>query len=636
MNIALFHVNLFVLHLLPPPSRSSGPHEPALDLPPSLARDTLRGLLRLVACGRGYFDTDAGVDRIRARLSCTISAIESVAASSAAAHELITENVSAASVSAGVDGIHADSSSSDVLEAAADLTAQVARAASVKMTALEGEAVAIEDALERAASIFAAAHDAASSADATPAALEVAIAGLESLLPALSSAGPLELGTVYLTPTGGSRLGLRLVAPRAFGADVVALAPLPRHTRADSSVRLTLAVVSRPADTDGWGDEEWSATLAHLASHTSVIAQMRMGKLPVFSEPSSTLPVTTSVDLASRSVAVSIKVLPETSLPDNNPGAVAAELMCLIRVCGRPPANCSAGVICVPLRRGGVSTPLVLRIGDSKDMMYPKPAVSSDGRIFVPVLDDLVCVWSADGEPLADIPAHGAGGLHCVAVDDDAGLLYLGGNRVVALDLHNPSAPPKWVSTIAAPAGEDGGIAPIPNLGVVIVVNYGAETAWALRASDGTILHSIDGVMKAIHICADPVSATLFSFTSGRDFPLRYRYMPGRGFETITGELPPVPFSGSNFHPAAWMPATSGLPPCLVVGTWGSSEVLVLGIPDCKLLQRLELVLDEDESTVHVQGLACDPSGCALVVCDNRSRVVTLPWPALRLRGSSA
>ena len=611
----------------------AGPREPASDLPPPLARDILRGLLHLAAHGRGDFDTGVGVDIIRARLTSTLAAIENVAASAAAAHELIAGRISSTSVPVGVGGIHAGSASSDMLQAAADLTAQVTRAASIKTAALEREAVAIEAALEAAASIFVAARDAASSADASPAALSEATAGLESLLPALSSAGPLELGTLCLTPTGGSLLGLRLVAPRAFGADDVAFAPLPRHTRADSYVRLTLSVVAPPAVTDGWGDEEWSSALAHLASHTSAIAQMRMGKLPAFSEPSSMLPVTTSVDLASRGIVVSIEV---PSLPDTtDPGAVVAELVCLVRVCGRPPVNGTAGAIRLPRHRGGVSTPLVLPIRDSEDIMYPKPAVSSDGRIFVPVHPDTVCVWSANGKPLADIPAHGVGGLHCVAVDDEAGILYLGGNLVVALDLHNPSAPPKWMSSAAAPAGDlkYGGIVPIPFLGVVIVVNYGAETAWALRASDGAILHSIGDVVKAIHICADPLTATLFSFTSSRGFPLRYRYVPGRGFETIMNELPPFPFSGSNFHPASWMPATPGLPACLVVGTWGSSEVLILGLPDCELLQRLQLVLDGEEA-ICVQGLACDPSGCALVVCDSRSSVIALPWPPLRLKST--
>lgn len=141
------------------------------------------------------------------------------------------------------------------------------------------------------------------------------------------------------------------------------------------------------------------------------------------------------------------------------------------------------------------------------------------------------------------------------------------------------------------------------------------------------------GVVRAIHICADPSSATIFVFDSSEP-SLRFRYIHGHSFEPVDLELPPIPFSGSNFHPAAWMPAMPGLPPCLVVGTWGHHEILVLSLPDCMLLSRHELRRGDGGSTIFVRGLAADPSGCALVACDDDAHVIALPWPTLRLSKS--
>lgn len=444
-----------------------------------------------------------------------------------------------------------------------------------------------------------------------------------------SPAGPLELGTLLIVPTDGNALGVRLVAPCALGPCDISLAP-PVHAMYGGSVRIVLSVASS-TDTGSWGDEEWAAALGHLAGHTAVSASLRAAMLSDCSAPLTTsLDVTTTADVASKSVIISADAPSESSLPGGSATAVVTEVAFAIRVCGRPITACdSAGVVRVPLRKRGVSTPLSLPLDYGQDIMYPKPAVSRDGRIFVPVRGDRVRVWNATGKPLAYITSNRISGLHCVAVDDDAGLLYLGGSRLVALDLKNPSAPPKWVSDVAAPVGEDGGVAPLPEHGIVFVVNYQATTAWALRATDGAILHSCGGVNKAIHVCVDPLAATLYTFTSSRDFPDRFSYTPAFGFQAVDVAPPQIPYSGSNFHPTAWMPATADLPPCLVIGTWGGSEIIALSLPDCNVVMQRALGNDGDGRAIRVQGLACDPSGCALVICDNRAHVITLPWPSL-------
>ena len=57
----------------------------------------------------------------------------------------------------------------------------------------------------------------------------------------------------------------------------------------------------------------------------------------------------------------------------------------------------------------------------------------------------------------------------------------------------------------------------------------------------------------------------------------------------------------------------------LVVGTEAKEEVRVIALPEHRLVATISLGL-------KVEGLAADPSGCALIVVD-ASQVYALEWP---------
>jgi hypothetical protein len=60
----------------------------------------------------------------------------------------------------------------------------------------------------------------------------------------------------------------------------------------------------------------------------------------------------------------------------------------------------------------------------------------------------------------------------------------------------------------------------------------------------------------------------------------------------------------------------------LIVGTCNASTLLVLSLPDRRLVHTHTL------EGMKVKGLAADPSGTALAVCDRESKAVhVLPWP---------
>ena len=78
-----------------------------------------------------------------------------------------------------------------------------------------------------------------------------------------------------------------------------------------------------------------------------------------------------------------------------------------------------------------------------------------------------------------------------------------------------------------------------------------------------------------------------------------------------------------NWRPLAVVPPAFGLRTSyLVVGNTYSPTLRVLSLPDRRLVHTHEL------EGMQVRGLAADPSGTALAVCDFTSQAIyVLPWP---------
>jgi hypothetical protein len=78
-----------------------------------------------------------------------------------------------------------------------------------------------------------------------------------------------------------------------------------------------------------------------------------------------------------------------------------------------------------------------------------------------------------------------------------------------------------------------------------------------------------------------------------------------------------------SWRPLAVMPPTPGRHTSyLVVGTFSNQTLRVLSLPDRRLVHTYTL------EGMEVTGLAADPSGTALAVCDAASKAIyVLPWP---------
>jgi hypothetical protein len=79
----------------------------------------------------------------------------------------------------------------------------------------------------------------------------------------------------------------------------------------------------------------------------------------------------------------------------------------------------------------------------------------------------------------------------------------------------------------------------------------------------------------------------------------------------------------ANERPLAVMPPAPGQRTSyLIIGTLGSSKLRMLSLSDRHLVHTHTL------EGLEVVGLAADPSGTALAVCDYKSKAVhVLPWP---------
>ena len=590
------------------------------ELDPLGPRDFLRGLLLFTARGRGRLDAASIATGIRERLARTIAAVEGVAAAAAATREAAGVCLAAAV---------AEGAAADAAQHAFELlSADIDRAESQMTAAHEAEAVALEAALERAPDIVAAAYAAEAGAALGPSGVAKALAELTAMLPALLSPSPLELGTFGISEASVPPLNCRLIAPRPLVAADVELRALGSHVgtsppfrvRFGSKWQLLLTVTS--SDTAGWGDEEWDSALTHLARCVSAAALYREAG----TASTTTLDVDVQANMSSRSVAIVVDLpklrRPERALHLSLSGT--ADVSLLIVVGGvRPPG--SDAFVEVPLFSGGMQAPLNLPI--PRAIMYPTPAISRDGRLFVPDAD-AVHVWGPTGAKLPVIDNHGIVGLHFVAIDDDSDSLFLGGGRVVALRLSDPAAPPRWTVDFGT-SDEFGGLAVFSRYGIVVVASYRSRTAVAFRIADGVRVSELRGLETPIHICTDPDAATVFmsqNHTALREFCWR----PASGDLGRTGVETVVRFSTENFHPMAYMPPTATLPACIVVGTWGAPELIILSLPGRELLHRHKLA----SSARAVRGLAGDPSGSSLAVC-HASGCVVLPWPLPGCAGTS-
>lgn len=291
-------------------------------------------------------------------------------------------------------------------------------------------------------------------------------------------------------------------------------------------------------------------------------------------------------------------------------------------------------VIAAPLRLPGAAT-----IG------YHTPAIAGDGTIYAPVEgSDVVAVFGWDGMRLPPVPIRPLG-LYPNRVKVAAVCDCYGESREGVLLLADTQAATSSVVAVrrrdnadhSAPGdvlwrgrGLDStvGVAVLPAQGMVIVGARYENALHVLSLSDGSRLGStLAPCRDVVYVAADPSSGLVFASLQDCVVALRWDDdarvlaeadlpLPRPSVAMARNELFP---RRSEYRP---LTVVAGRPAHLVVGVYNSPDLVVLSLPDCVVALRHRL------EGIRVAGLASDPCGSVLAVCDAASKaLIVLPWP---------
>lgn len=514
-----------------------------------------------------------------------------------------------------------------------ELEHRVDAAEAAKLAALEYELVAVDVTLELWRSVSAAVMTTAAALSdpelkTQHSALSSRLDDMEAQLQALPTAvvEPPFVGMVADTPALLAAIACfgRVLAPLAIRAADLSLRGAPSFVQPGETLCLHLSLGACHAAQSA---EEIAVSLSRLAGMTVIDA--------VFDAPGveeESLASTLSCHAAARSMHISMGIPATASVGDRVVVRAVAVAGLLAKA-----------ALCLPVRKimRGMLTPLWLF--DSVYESSLTPCISRDGRLFVPIGRCDVFVFDAEGAemPIINLPcAHLKHNTKWAAyAPGDAPSLLLadsqtGPCRIVSLDMVTFAV--QW--SVESGTMGCGGIATLPAQGVAVI--NGRDTLFIHRLADGARLGSdhifSDSVMPlGRFLAADLASGIVFctvknyapgghavcSWSCAADGSKLIRQGPvtAAGVRAVSRPLavvPPVPGKRTSH---------------LVVGTHGSSELLVLSLPDLILVHTHNLERaghEEGDSPMDVAGLAADPWGGALAVCDAASEAIhVIAWP---------
>jgi hypothetical protein len=249
------------------------------------------------------------------------------------------------------------------------------------------------------------------------------------------------------------------------------------------------------------------------------------------------------------------------------------------------------------------------------------PVISGNGTLYAPRegCPDVV-VFSADGTPLSPLPVASLelSELTSDAAFDEATstLLLADSNKevskLVAFDIVSRAV--RWSTGLG---GNCFGIAVLPAQGLVVASVYSVNELRVHHLSDGALVCTAPADRPSF-IAADATTVALYVSSAYKVFSFRWNggTLVSKGVVEAAGDT-------GNWRLLAVMPSAPGQHTSyLVVGTCYSPTLLVLSLPDRRLVHTHTL------EGMKVAGLAADPSGTALAVCDYTSKAIhVLPWP---------
>lgn len=538
----------------------------------------------------------------------------------------------------------------DVAAIAAKLVLEVDLIESTKISALEKEAVAIEAVIVSAAKIC---EDAAAALAGPTSRAQLSAAAREikkrlAALPPIPVAPfePIAIG--MSSPSAEDVLG-RVIAPRALAAADIAASRRAPYIRTGRLARLFSLELKSSYPAESTLDAGVGATL--LATHVSVnvvlvgVPAARSDRSVATSLPARTsLRVTLSPVLGLGRRRVDVLV----SVPLATPAGCTVEVSS-VSFAGAPLPIVIPGPPSTPIVDGGMRAPL--RLAQATSSFPCSPCVSELGTLFAVATERRsLAVFGPDGSSRAGIPTHASGvsTMACASAFADAlGILLVAeddatDSRVYAfatgdadLGAGARSADPSPCATLlwkTAALGSDVlGLGVLPAQGLAIASLRRTDRLLVLRLADGAVVAEA----RAGHpeqVAVDAASGTVF-VSVGMCAVEAFRWEEGEREDGSDGELVPLGRVGaagtsSSYRPLAVLPPAPGAGGggTLVVGTYKTRDVRVISLPDLALLQTLEL----GGGVKAVTGLAGDPSGRALVVCDGTAAdapVHVLPWP---------
>jgi hypothetical protein len=487
------------------------------------------------------------------------------------------------------------------------LQAATSAAASVKITALESELEKLDEVLERARREHAAAQTAVTTPHDSAAHGEVAaqLDEINAMITALP-VGPVEPVVFRVDFDIDSLISQistigTVIAPRGVLARHVEVRSLPKHARPGETLRFDLALT---ADYPCTAPAELEAAAASLVPHVYAVVSLMSGEV---SQP---LLATLAPAADGRGVNVSVSV----------PVSAGRDSKVVIRGISVAGQQVTQGQS-LPAHAAVVMGMLVpLRLEDAANDAVCTPVISGDGTLYAPRYgspDVLVC--SADGTPLPPLPVASLGlstGSRSAAFDDATTMLLLAdsnsaASRLVAMDATSRAV--RWSTGSRFIYG----IAVLPTQGLVVASVLDANELGVYRLADGAFVSKVHADHPTLIAC-DSARATLYVNTGTQVSAFRWN-----GSTLVSEGVVEAAGNKGYARPLAVTPPAPGQRTSyLVVGTIRTPTLLILSLPDRRLFHTHTL------EGMKVVGLAADPSGTAMAVCDAESNAIhVLPWP---------
>ena len=495
-------------------------------------------------------------------------------------------------------------------------------AAAAKATALERELIDVDAVLERwredsAAVIRAATFLSDADFELQRTSLSSRLDGMEALMQAIPTV-VVEPPVVGLVADATALLAAiacfgRVLAPIAITATDLSLRRAPNFIQPGELLHLHLSFSARHAAQSA---EEVAVSLRRLVGMTVVDATL----------------VAPGVEAHPLGIAISYDdVLHALLILLRIPATAAAGdrvVVSTITVAG----HAAAAAFSVLVRRG-MQTPLLLLNAAFETM---SPCISPDGLLFVPPgQGPAVLVFDAEGAPRPALSfANG-----CLA-QNTKWAAYAPGNipslllaegqrgpcRVLSLDLLSHTV--RW-SLHLKDVLECGGIAALPAQGVAVVNSHGNDTLFIHRLVDGARTGGVQAILSqpaslGWFLAANPATGAVFGTYKTAAGHVVHAWSCAADNSLLTDEGSVAAAGQAVFgRPLAVVPPAPGKTMShLVVATVFSSELLILALPDLTLVHTHSL------EGVAAWGLAADPWGGALAVCDAESEAIrVLAWP---------